>query len=278
MDYTFKKHIVEALIFAADSPLSETKIIHYVEELDAKTLRKIIDELLVEYQQQQRPFTLQRLGGGYQIVTRPEFAPWIRKMLRSKVKTRLSQAALEVLSIIAFKQPISRPQIEAIRGTNCDGIVKNLLDRNVIAVAGRADAIGRPIIFKTTDDFLCYFGINSLDDLPKPKEVTELVGDQDELVDSLQLSDGTLGQRDLFAALISDRENAKIAAEEADGAEVIESEVTDTETADDKMDTIGETADGSGDDSDTQGEIPAEEIPVDGNISAEAEKENDADK
>ena len=267
MDYTFKKHIVEALIFAADSPLSESKIIHLVEELDATTLKKIIDELLAEYQQQHRPFTLQRLGGGYQLVTRPEFAPWIRKMLRNKTKTRLSQASLEVLSIIAFKQPISRPQIEAIRGTNCDGIVRNLLDRNLIAVAGRADAIGRPIIFKTTGVFLTYFGINSLNDLPKPKEVSELVGDQDELVDSLQLSDGTLGQRDLFAALISDRENARNLANEKHDAETENPEADETDEAAEAVDKT--PIENSGKEA---------EIPVDQHESSGAEKDDDADK
>jgi segregation and condensation protein B len=201
MEYAFKKQIVEALIFASDIPLAESRIISLVEELDHETLQKIIDELTIDYQQAHRAIVLTKVAGGYQIVTRPEFAPWLKKFFRGKTKTRLSQAALEVLAIIAFKQPISRPQIEAIRGTQCDGVIKNLLERNLITISGRSEALGRPLLYKTTEEFLRYFGINQISDLPKPKEIDEIVTDEDTLIDSIQKLSAQMGQRDLFSGL-----------------------------------------------------------------------------
>ncbi len=203
MDYTFKKQIIEALIFASDTPLSESRLISLVEELDALTVKKILDELTQEYHDSRRAFTLVRVAGGYQLVTRPEFSVWLKKLFQGRAKTRLSQASLEVLAIIAFKQPISRPQIEAIRGTNCDGVVKNLLERNLITIAGRSEALGRALLYKTTDEFLRYFGINQITDLPRPKEIKELVGDQEDMFESLSSLSGQLGQRDLFTELVN---------------------------------------------------------------------------
>lgn len=207
MDYAFKKQIIEALIFASDMPLSESRLIALVEELDALTVKKIIDELIQEYHDSRRAFTLVRVAGGYQLVTKPEFSVWLKKLFQGRAKARLSQAALEVLAIIAFKQPISRPQIEAIRGTNCDGVVKNLLERNLITIAGRSEALGRALLYKTTDEFLRYFGINQISDLPRPKEIKELVGDQENMFESLSSLSGQLGQRDLFSELMSREEN-----------------------------------------------------------------------
>ena len=101
-------------------------------------------------------------------------------MYKGRAKQRLSQAALEVLSIIAFKQPVSRPEIDQIRGVNSDGVVKTLLERNLITIAGRSEAIGRALLYGTTVDFLRYFGVNDISDLPKPKELEELLGSAQE--------------------------------------------------------------------------------------------------
>lgn len=207
MEYKFKKQIIESLIFASDTPVPESRLIKLVEELDKETCDTIIRELTAEYQATNRAFIISRLGGGYQIVTRPEFAPWVKMLFGGKIKTRLSQAALEVLAIVAFKQPISRPQIEAIRGAQCDGVVKNLLERNLIAIAGRSESVGRPLIYKTTGEFLRHFGINEISDLPKPKEISELVTDNENLLDSVQVLSSQMGQRDLFNSLELDQEN-----------------------------------------------------------------------
>jgi len=198
MEYNIKKQIVEVLIFASDFPIPESKLLALVEELDQATLKQILGDLSEEYLKQHRSFMLSKVAGGYQLVSRPEFAPWVKKLFQGKVKTRLSQASLETLAIIAFKQPISRPQIEAIRGAQCDGVIKTLLERNLITMAGRSEGVGRPLLYKTTEEFLRHFGINAINDLPKPKEITELVGDPDNLMDSLQSLSIQMGQRDLF--------------------------------------------------------------------------------
>lgn len=204
MEDRFVKQIIEALIFASDKPLSETKLLHYVEEVGAKEIRQYINDINEEYNSSQRPFMIQRVAGGYQIVTRPEFSPWIKQLFKGKIKTRLSQASLEALAIIAFKQPISRPQIEAIRGIQCDGVIKNLLERGLINISGRADTVGRPLLYKTADIFLSYFGINQISDLPKLKEINELIG-QGEDLQTLALQ---IGQRDLFGNNVLEKEMA----------------------------------------------------------------------
>lgn len=198
MDFNLKKQIVEALIFASDFPIPESRLLALVEDLDQETLKKILAELSEEYLKQHRSFMLSQVAGGYQMVTRPEFASWVKKLFQGKTKTRLSQASLETLAIIAFKQPVSRPQIEAIRGAQCDGVIKTLLERNLITIAGRSEGVGRPLLYKTTEEFLRHFGINAINDLPKPKEITELVDEPENLMDSLQSLSIQMGQRDLF--------------------------------------------------------------------------------
>jgi len=120
------------------------------------------------------------LAGGFQFVTRPELANYIKQYYKGKSKSRLSRAALETLAIIAFKQPISRPEIDMIRGVNSDGVVKNLLERNLIFISGRSETIGRALLYSTTPEFLRYLGINEISDLPKPKEIEELLGSPQE--------------------------------------------------------------------------------------------------
>jgi len=210
MEDRFIKQVIEALLFASDVPLSETKLSYYVDGVEIRQLRQYINEINEEYNANHRAFMIQRVAGGYQIVTRPEFSPWLKQLLKGKIKTRLSQASLEALAIIAFKQPISRPQIEAIRGIQCDGVVKNLLERGLITIAGRAETVGRPLLYKTADEFLRYFGINQIDDLPKPKEIEELIGQGKDL-EALSLS---LGQRDLFGNDIFEKETAEENSEE----------------------------------------------------------------
>lgn len=236
MDYAFKKQIIEALIFASDTPISDAKLIQIVEELEQETLRKVIEDLNQEYHDSHRSFLISMVGGGYQIVTRPEYSPWLKQMFRGKIKTRLTQASLEVLAIIAFKQPISRPQIDAIRGANCDGVVKNLLERNLIEIAGRADSVGKPLLYKTTEEFLRYFGINEITDLPKPKEINELIRSEDSFLESVQVLSSQMGQRDLFNTL-----EAEDKFNESGGDDDVEE--VEVETADDDSTMNSESTD-----------------------------------
>jgi len=176
------KKIVEALIFASDSPISENRIKTVITELDTGQIHEIVDDLNLEYGQHEHAFKIVRLAGGYQFVTRSEYASYIKQYYKGRSKSRLSRAALETLAIIAFKQPISRPEIDSIRGVNSDGVVKNLLERNLIQISGRSETIGRALLYSTTSEFLQYFGVNDIADLPKPREIEELLGSgQEEL-------------------------------------------------------------------------------------------------
>ncbi|MCU0644630.1 MAG: SMC-Scp complex subunit ScpB [bacterium] len=174
------KKIVEALIFASDTPISENRIKNVVEELTPAEINNLVEELNAEYDQTDHAFRIARLAGGFQFVTRPELANYIKQYYKGKAKSRLSRAALEALAIIAFKQPISRPEIDMIRGVNSDGVVKNLLERNLIFISGRSETIGRALLYSTTPEFLRYLGINEISDLPKPKEIEELLGSPQE--------------------------------------------------------------------------------------------------
>ncbi|MFQ5864100.1 MAG: SMC-Scp complex subunit ScpB [bacterium] len=179
MEYEFQKQIVEALIFASDVPISESKIANFIEGLGSKQVLKIVEELNQEYSKSHRVFYITKVAGGFQFNSRREFAPWIKKLFKGRARPKLSQAALESLAIIAFKQPISRVAVDAIRGVHSGGVIKNLLERNLISIAGRAETVGRPILYGTTSEFLRYFGINDISDLPKPKEIEEIMGKLD---------------------------------------------------------------------------------------------------
>jgi len=174
------KRIIEALVFASANPITENRIKSVIEELSVAKIQQIIDELNGEYEKNQHSFHIVRLGGGYQFVTKPQFSKYIKKYYKGRSKSKLSRAGLEVLAIIAFKQPISRPEIDAIRGVNSDGVVKTLLERNLIFISGRSENLGRPLMYSTTSEFLQYFGINDVAELPKPKEIEDLLGSTQE--------------------------------------------------------------------------------------------------
>ncbi len=206
MENDFKKQIVEALIFASDVPISENKIAGYVEELTPKQVKEIVEQLNREYKESKRAIFVTRVAGGYQITTRQEFAPWIKKLYKGRAKPRLSQAALESLAIIAFKQPISRAEIDAIRGVHSGGVLKNLLERNLIAIAGRSEEVGKPLLYGTSKEFLRYFGINDISELPKPREIEEIMGKLDK---SAEVSDQILEALTTVEAAEGDESNGK---------------------------------------------------------------------
>jgi segregation and condensation protein B len=171
MDLSFGKSIIECLLFVSSKPILVKKIKEILEELDEATIRKLITELQIEYETTGRPFSIIEIAEGFQIVTKPQFAPWIKKLYKSKVASRLSKSALETLAIISYKQPITRLEIESIRGVNSEGVLQTLLERGLIAIKGRKECIGRPLLYGTTQEFLRYFGLKSLGDLPKVEEI-----------------------------------------------------------------------------------------------------------
>jgi len=172
------KPVVEALIFASDVPITLEQIKGFIEETSVAQVRKAIDTLNLEYKQQSRAFTIIQVAGGYQMVTRQSYASWVKKLFYKRSKARLSQAALETLSIVAFKQPVPKSEISAVRGVSSDGVINTLLERKLVTIAGRGEGQGRPLLYKTTKEFLRYFGVNSISDLPKPREIEELLKEE----------------------------------------------------------------------------------------------------
>lgn len=175
MEYEYQKQIVEALIFASDVPISESKISNIVEGLSKEKIKKIVEELNQEYLENHRSFFITRVAGGFQFNSHKPFARWIKKLYKGRARPRLSQASLESLAIIAFNQPISRPEVDAIRGVYSGGVLKNLLERNLISIGSRAETVGKPLLYGTTTEFLRYFGLNDISELPKPKEIEEIM-------------------------------------------------------------------------------------------------------
>jgi segregation and condensation protein B len=163
--------IVEALLFASDAPLSAGDIALIDERLDEDTVEAVVQQLREEYESQERAFTIFDIAGGYQLMTRPEFAPYLERFDTVPQQTRLSAPALEVLAVIAYRQPIGRNEIEEIRGVGSSGVLKTLQDRNLIDVIGRSEGLGRPLLYGTTQKFLEHFGFRSLEDLPKPEDL-----------------------------------------------------------------------------------------------------------
>jgi segregation and condensation protein B len=167
------KHIIESLLFVAEEPLTVDRIKTILAQAETADIRSAAAELAAEYEQRQGGFYLDEVAGGYQIRTRPEYTEWIKKLIQPK-PLRLSKPALETLVIIAYKQPIIRSDIEHIRGVDCGGVLRVLLERRLIRVLGRKEIAGRPLIYATTKRFLEVFDLKSLRDLPTPKEIEEL--------------------------------------------------------------------------------------------------------
>lgn len=159
--------IVEGLLFASDAPLEAERIREVLALESVDEVVTLVALLRERYEREARAFQIAEAGGGYRMVTRAELAPWLVRLARTRTRVRLSRAALEALAIVAYKQPVSRPEIDAVRGVNSDGVLDNLLERRLIRIAGRKDAPGRPFLFETTREFLVAFGLRDREDLPK---------------------------------------------------------------------------------------------------------------
>ncbi len=178
--------IIEALIFASDEPLPASEIINAIKEIDGDEINIVPNDveqaynfLNENYAANGKAFRIMKIANGYSFATRTEYAKYVGYLSLEKSKRRLSQAALETLAIIAYKQPITKPEVENIRGVSADYMVNTLLEKKLITIKGRADSVGRPLLYSTTDEFLKYFGLNTLKDLPKPREIEEIMKDAD---------------------------------------------------------------------------------------------------
>ena len=169
MDIPELAHVIEAILFVAGEPVNVREIQRALEVTEDQT-RQAIDALESDYSYHRRGITLKRFGQHIQLSTRAEYAPYVERLLQPIQKQSLSQSALETLAVVAYKQPVTRLEIEAVRGVKCDYSVQSLVNKGLIEEVGRKEALGRPILYGTTDKFLSHFGLSSLDQLPAPPE------------------------------------------------------------------------------------------------------------
>lgn len=181
------KRIIEALLFTSDKPLTVVQIKEVLEELDGPVIKSLIAELTKEYTEQVRSFSIQEVAGGYQFYTDPQYAPWLKKLYRRSRIERLSRPSLETVAIVAYRQPITRQEVEDIRGVSVEGVLKTLMEKSLVRISGRKQIPGRPFLYSTTRQFLEFFGLQSLEGLPKLEEFGELakVGEKDVKIEEL---------------------------------------------------------------------------------------------
>jgi segregation and condensation protein B len=166
-----RTEVIEALLFASDAPLSAEDLSRVDESLDEEQVVAAIEELRAHYDASARAFQVYEIAGGFQLLTRPEFAPVLERFETIPQPSGLSVPALEALAIVAYRQPIGRAEIEEIRGVNSSAVLRTLQDRELIAVVGRSEGLGRPLLYGTTRVFLDHFGFRSVEDLPRPEEL-----------------------------------------------------------------------------------------------------------
>lgn len=175
----FLKQHVEALIFASPQPVAIADLKSVLDEslqteVDEATVRELIEQIRHQFQAEQYAFELIEIAGGWQFLTKGAYHHSISVHLKQTTKKRLSQAALETLALVAYKQPVSKSELEEIRGVNCDYALQKLLEKELVFIVGRSEGPGRPLLYGTTEKFMDYLGINSLTDLPKPKDFKDV--------------------------------------------------------------------------------------------------------
>jgi len=158
--------VLEALLFASDVPLEAERIREVLDLADVAEARGLVEELRARLDATGGALWVAEAGGGFRMVTRPAMAPWLVRLAKTRTRARLSRPALETLAIIAYRQPVSRPEVDAVRGVNSEGVLDSLLERRLLRIAGRKEAPGRPFLYETTREFLVAFGLRDLGDLP----------------------------------------------------------------------------------------------------------------
>jgi segregation and condensation protein B len=166
--------VIEAILFASDEPLSAERL-SVIAEFNgtAMQIRKCIETLNEQYCQSGRAFRIEEIAGGFQMMTLPDYNNWLKKLLRHRGETKLSPAALETLAVIAYKQPVIRADVEAIRGVACGEMIRSLIYKGLVKIVGKAEILGRPLLYGTTKKFLEVFGLKDLKDLPKAEELKQ---------------------------------------------------------------------------------------------------------
>ncbi len=242
--------------------------------LSIAKVRRWVDIINSELSQQNRPFRIVEVAGGFAFQTISQYGQFVGRLYAERSKRRLTQSALETLAIIAYKQPISKPGVEAIRGVSADYVIKSLLEKGLIAIVGREDTVGRPLLYGTTKQFLKHFGLNNIGDLPKPREIEELLKEnEEELAPSIEISDDPMefpqfeGEPSIFddvqrPAPVPQDEETDIPVDESGEMNGEERAPTPSETDDDESMGI---------------DHPASELPEDGNGGDETESHRKAE-
>jgi segregation and condensation protein B len=174
--------VIEALVFASPQPITPREIARVLQGVPRELWQAELAALVADYARDERGLQVVEVAGGHQITTRPEYNDWVRELLDPRTPTRLSIQALETLAVIAYKQPVTLPEIIELRGVKSGGVVKTLLEKRLIRITGRKEVVGRPILYGTTKQFLLHFGLKSLDELPKIEEFAEVLGEEVDIV------------------------------------------------------------------------------------------------
>lgn len=203
VDGTRLSSVIESLIFASPEPISEKKICEIIAKgeenlgLETDAIAPFVEKLNQRYEENGLAFRIANVGGGYTFSTRKRFDPWLSIFQHENAYRKLSQSAIETLAIVAYKQPVTKPEVDDIRGVDSGYILRQLLEKVLIEVSGRLDAPGKPLLYETTQHFLKHFGINSIDELPKPREIEEILKDDDMAEHRQFLFDRQLELKDL---------------------------------------------------------------------------------
>ena len=167
---------IEAVIFAAGEPVDPRDIAAAFGGMEEKQVVDALERLSRAYEERQEGLLLERVAGGFRLATRPGLGSWVRRFFRQRNRTRLSPAALETLAIVAYRQPVTAPEIQAIRGVDPSGALKSLLEKKMLRILGKKKVVGNPFLYGTTKDFLVHFGLNNLEDLPSIQQFDEFIG------------------------------------------------------------------------------------------------------
>jgi segregation and condensation protein B len=210
---------IEAVLLVAGEPITVASLAEVFGAAESASIEARLEEIKVALEQSERGFTLEQAAGGYRLVTRPEHDVYLKKFFSRQGEGRLSIAALETLAIVAYKQPITAPEIADIRGVNSSGVLRTLLDRKLIRIAGRKNVVGSPFLYKTTREFLLHFGLNSIQDLPRLEEFAEILGES--LAEELLAPGDAAGPDEIAGEEPAVDEAAALSGEDAErGAEM----------------------------------------------------------
>ncbi len=244
---------VEALLFSSDQPLTLALIAESLES-EAGDVAAALAALGESYGAREAGVELREIAGGWQLVTTPGQAEWVGRMLRGKRKMRLSRAALETLAIVAYKQPVTKSEVEAIRGVDASGVMATLLERNLVTIRGRSKVVGRPLLYGTTQEFLEYFGLNDLVELPRPEELRALIAAREpEQLEMMEI--------EVVSQFATDLESSALAGELAPDRHTIEPLGEDEDDPDDDEDEYDEDDEDEEDD-DLDGDDPREPLAL----------------